>query len=211
MARVTVEDCLEKVPNRFALVILGAERARQLAAGARAAGPLRQQAGGDLAAGDRAGPRPLQRGGGTDRPPVPGRGAQPRRRRPPVRGRRPVAPALTSHLARTSLPRGRQVELQVVALGETGRHRVVGRQAHPLTTSAGTRAFAALGQRPLDVGGRQLARRWWRTRAARPARARAGRPPPGCPDRGSPRRACPRPGVREGRRIADHEVELPVP
>ncbi len=35
MARVTVEDCLEKVPNRFALVILGAERARQLAAGAR--------------------------------------------------------------------------------------------------------------------------------------------------------------------------------
>ena len=31
MARVTVEDCLEKVPNRFALVILGADRARQLA------------------------------------------------------------------------------------------------------------------------------------------------------------------------------------
>jgi DNA-directed RNA polymerase subunit omega len=34
MARVTVEDCLEKVPNRFALVILAAERARQLAKGA---------------------------------------------------------------------------------------------------------------------------------------------------------------------------------
>lgn len=33
MARVTVEDCLEQVPNRFALVILGAERARQLTAG----------------------------------------------------------------------------------------------------------------------------------------------------------------------------------
>jgi DNA-directed RNA polymerase subunit omega len=31
LARVTVEDCLEKVTNRFALVILGAERARQLA------------------------------------------------------------------------------------------------------------------------------------------------------------------------------------
>jgi DNA-directed RNA polymerase subunit omega len=31
LARVTVEDCLEKVPNRFALVILGAERARALA------------------------------------------------------------------------------------------------------------------------------------------------------------------------------------
>ncbi len=34
MARVTVEDCLEKVPNRFAMVILAAERARQLASGA---------------------------------------------------------------------------------------------------------------------------------------------------------------------------------
>ena len=34
MARVTVEDCLEKVPNRFALTILGAERARQLHKGA---------------------------------------------------------------------------------------------------------------------------------------------------------------------------------
>ena len=34
MARVTVEDCLEKVHNRFALTILAAERARQLAKGA---------------------------------------------------------------------------------------------------------------------------------------------------------------------------------
>jgi DNA-directed RNA polymerase subunit omega len=36
VARVTVEDCLEKVNNRFALVILGAERSRQLANGGRA-------------------------------------------------------------------------------------------------------------------------------------------------------------------------------
>ena len=35
MARVTVEDCLDKVPNRFALVILAAERARQISGGAR--------------------------------------------------------------------------------------------------------------------------------------------------------------------------------
>ena len=35
MARVTVEDCLEKVGNRFALVILAAERARNLAKRAR--------------------------------------------------------------------------------------------------------------------------------------------------------------------------------
>ena len=34
MARVTVEDCLEKVPNRFALVVLAAECARQLSRGA---------------------------------------------------------------------------------------------------------------------------------------------------------------------------------
>jgi DNA-directed RNA polymerase subunit omega len=36
MARVTVEDCLELVPNRFALVVLAAERARQLSRGATA-------------------------------------------------------------------------------------------------------------------------------------------------------------------------------
>lgn len=35
MARVTVEDCLPRVDNRFALVLLGAKRARQLMAGAR--------------------------------------------------------------------------------------------------------------------------------------------------------------------------------
>ncbi len=34
MARVTVEDCLDKIPNRFALVVLAAERARQLSRGA---------------------------------------------------------------------------------------------------------------------------------------------------------------------------------
>jgi DNA-directed RNA polymerase subunit omega len=34
LARVTVEDCLERVGNHFALVILAAERARQLAGGA---------------------------------------------------------------------------------------------------------------------------------------------------------------------------------
>ncbi len=36
MARVTVEDCLDKVDNRFQLVLLGAKRARQLARGAEA-------------------------------------------------------------------------------------------------------------------------------------------------------------------------------
>ena len=34
MARVTVEDCLEKVGNRFALTILAADRARQISKGA---------------------------------------------------------------------------------------------------------------------------------------------------------------------------------
>jgi DNA-directed RNA polymerase subunit omega len=36
MARVTVEDCLDQIPNRFALVVLAAERARQLSRGATA-------------------------------------------------------------------------------------------------------------------------------------------------------------------------------
>ncbi|WP_316014763.1 DNA-directed RNA polymerase subunit omega [Roseobacter sp. HKCCA0434] len=34
MARVTVEDCVDKVPNRFELVMLAAHRARELATGA---------------------------------------------------------------------------------------------------------------------------------------------------------------------------------
>jgi len=34
MARVTVEDCVLKVPNRFELVLLAAQRARDIAAGA---------------------------------------------------------------------------------------------------------------------------------------------------------------------------------
>ncbi|HXJ23490.1 MAG TPA: DNA-directed RNA polymerase subunit omega [Polyangia bacterium] len=34
MARVTVEDCLQRVNNHFALVILAANRARQIALGA---------------------------------------------------------------------------------------------------------------------------------------------------------------------------------
>ena len=34
MARVTVEDCVLKIPNRFDLVMLSAQRAREIAAGA---------------------------------------------------------------------------------------------------------------------------------------------------------------------------------
>src|SRR5215813_10544792 len=33
MARVTVEDCVDKVPNRFELVLLSAHRARSIASG----------------------------------------------------------------------------------------------------------------------------------------------------------------------------------
>jgi DNA-directed RNA polymerase subunit omega len=33
MARVTIEDCLQKVPNRYELIILAAKRAKQLFAG----------------------------------------------------------------------------------------------------------------------------------------------------------------------------------
>ena len=34
MARVTVEDCVDKVPNRFDLVMLASHRAREISAGA---------------------------------------------------------------------------------------------------------------------------------------------------------------------------------
>ena len=34
MARVTVEDCVVKVPNRFELVLLAAQRAREISSGA---------------------------------------------------------------------------------------------------------------------------------------------------------------------------------
>jgi DNA-directed RNA polymerase subunit omega len=35
MARITVEDCLDKVSSRFELVLLAAKRARQLSKGAK--------------------------------------------------------------------------------------------------------------------------------------------------------------------------------
>ncbi|MFT4610032.1 MAG: DNA-directed RNA polymerase subunit omega [Cellvibrionaceae bacterium] len=35
MARITVEDCLEHVDNRFELVLVGTKRARQLATGGK--------------------------------------------------------------------------------------------------------------------------------------------------------------------------------
>ena len=35
MARITVEDCLDNVENRFELVMLASKRARQLATGGR--------------------------------------------------------------------------------------------------------------------------------------------------------------------------------
>lgn len=40
MARLTVEDCLENVDNRFELVLVAARRARQIAMGADALVPL---------------------------------------------------------------------------------------------------------------------------------------------------------------------------
>jgi len=35
MARITVEDCLERVPNRFTLVLVTAERTKQIMKGSR--------------------------------------------------------------------------------------------------------------------------------------------------------------------------------
>lgn len=36
MARITVEDCLEEIPNRFSLVLIAAERTKQLLRGSDA-------------------------------------------------------------------------------------------------------------------------------------------------------------------------------
>ena len=57
MARVTVEDCVDKVPNRFDLVLLSGFRARQLSGGAdghrlrhrRGLNPRRRPRRGDVA------------------------------------------------------------------------------------------------------------------------------------------------------------------
>ncbi|HXG19399.1 MAG TPA: DNA-directed RNA polymerase subunit omega [Methylomirabilota bacterium] len=35
MARITVEDCLKRIPNRFELVVVAARRAKELLQGAR--------------------------------------------------------------------------------------------------------------------------------------------------------------------------------
>lgn len=43
MARVTVEDCLDKVENRFQLVLLASRRAHQLALGAETKLPPTQE------------------------------------------------------------------------------------------------------------------------------------------------------------------------
>ena len=40
MARVTVEDCLDKIPNRFELVLTAAKRARQIEHGAEPLVPM---------------------------------------------------------------------------------------------------------------------------------------------------------------------------
>ena len=42
MARVTVEDCVDKVPNRFDLVLLAAQRAREMSGGAEEVVGLRR-------------------------------------------------------------------------------------------------------------------------------------------------------------------------
>jgi DNA-directed RNA polymerase subunit omega len=45
MARVTIEDCAEKVPNRFSLVLMASIRAKQLRQGARPLVPPGQNKG----------------------------------------------------------------------------------------------------------------------------------------------------------------------
>ena len=43
MARVTVEDCIDKIDNRFELVMIAAQRARTLSSGAELCLEVRQR------------------------------------------------------------------------------------------------------------------------------------------------------------------------
>ena len=54
MARVTVEDCVEKIPNRFDLVLLAAHRARILSTGASLQKHLEAEDGEDVEASEKA-------------------------------------------------------------------------------------------------------------------------------------------------------------
>ena len=83
MARVTVEDCVDKIPNRFELVLLAGQRARQVgqhpADGADGQRQQREEVGdGDqlAGAGGALGPRPGHGASGT------GLGLQPGTARP---------------------------------------------------------------------------------------------------------------------------------
>jgi len=55
MARITVEDCLKQIPNRFQLALAAAYRARQLAQGHTPKIDTKEQAAGRRVARDRAG------------------------------------------------------------------------------------------------------------------------------------------------------------
>jgi DNA-directed RNA polymerase omega subunit len=55
MARITVEDCLVKIPNRFQLVLAATYRARMLSQGHAPKVESQEQAGRDGAARDRGG------------------------------------------------------------------------------------------------------------------------------------------------------------
>jgi len=69
MARVTVEDCLDKVENRFLLVMLASKRVKQLYKGAKPLiDPKKQPPGGHLPAGDRGGEGQLRGRQETARP-----------------------------------------------------------------------------------------------------------------------------------------------
>jgi DNA-directed RNA polymerase subunit omega len=65
MARITVEDCLEKVDNRFSLVMLAAKRTKQLLRGSSPLVKSDNKEGvialREIAAGKVSSPRPLKK------------------------------------------------------------------------------------------------------------------------------------------------------
>ena len=194
MARVTVEDCLEREDNRFALVVLAAQRTRALMKGAGAARPLEEQGRGHGAARDRRRQGPLRPPDQRSRAGV-HRGVEPprvrlsRRDRPsPGKGPKPRAPRATAARRDRELEAGSLAHYEDPAyytadVRAAARRRRVLRGARPARGRTGARVRRRQRAHRAPDGaprGRRRGRRPLRADARRPARAAGATSLPRC-------------------------------
>ena len=92
MARITIEDCMEQVPNRFELVRMASIRAKQLKKGAR---PLLEQTNKEVVTSLREIAAGLVQPGDAEVPPAPEYDAAAFDAAPPVEGAAEAAPEST--------------------------------------------------------------------------------------------------------------------